>query len=157
MLEATLTVALEANVGPVELCGDPAPGHPAWQGLVPNGVETSDQGDGDLGARLARASARTLAYGEPVLLIGTDCPSLDSRRLRDAAASLETTDAFVLPAADGGYVLLGLSRFDPGLFENIGWSGPDVASETIARIAALGWKLGIGETLRDVDEPADLA
>jgi hypothetical protein len=31
-----------------------------------------------------------------------------------------------------------------------------VAAETIARFEALGWSLGVGETLRDVDEPGDL-
>jgi hypothetical protein len=31
-----------------------------------------------------------------------------------------------------------------------------VAAETIVRIEALGWSLLVGDTLRDVDEPADL-
>ena len=36
------------------------------------------------------------------------------------------------------------------------WSTAGVAAETVARIAALGWSLDLRETLRDVDEPADL-
>ena len=157
MLEGTIVAALEAGIGPVELCADPSPDHPDWHGLMPAGLETSGQGEGDLGARLSRASARILAAGEKVLLIGTDCPSLEARQLREAATALETSDACILPAEDGGYVLLGLTRHDPSLFENISWSGPQVASNTIGRIAALGWSLWVGETLRDVDEPADLA
>ena len=62
----------------------------------------------------------------------------------------------VLTRADGGYVLLGLRRFDSSLFEGIAWSSSSVARETIARIERLGWSLHVGETLSDVDEPADL-
>jgi len=53
-------------------------------------------------------------------------------------------------------VLLGLARFDPSLFEGIAWSTDKVAAETIRRIEALGWSLHVGETLRDIDVPADL-
>lgn len=132
----------------VELCGDPDPA--GWYGGPP--VILSAQGEGDLGARLARAASRV----HPLLLIGADCPALDRARLRAAAAALETHDAVLHPAEDGGYVLLGLRRFDASLFEGIAWSTPAVAEQTIARIRALGWTLDIRETLADVDEPADL-
>jgi glycosyltransferase A (GT-A) superfamily protein (DUF2064 family) len=98
-----------------------------------------------------------LSAHERVLLIGSDCPELDADRLRTAAAHLETHDAVIHPARDGGYVLLGLTRFDPLLFSDIAWSTGSVAATTIARIRALGWSLHIGETLRDVDEPEDLS
>jgi glycosyltransferase A (GT-A) superfamily protein (DUF2064 family) len=48
------------------------------------------------------------------------------------------------------------AAFDPSLFAGIGWSGPQVAADTIARVQALGWSLWTGETLRDVDDPSDL-
>ena len=63
----------------------PAPGDPAWQGILPGGLLLSDQGKGDLGRRLARAARRAIAGGEAVLLIGTDCPELTAGRLRAAA------------------------------------------------------------------------
>ena len=92
-----------------------------------------------------------------ILLIVTDCPALDRHRLRAAAEALLTHDAVIHPTLDGGYALLGLRRFDSSLFAGIGWSGPDVAADTIARIEALGWSLHVGDTLRDIDEPEDLA
>jgi glycosyltransferase A (GT-A) superfamily protein (DUF2064 family) len=52
--------------------------------------------------------------------------------------------------------LLGLRRFDPSLFQGIGWSGPSVAADTISRIEALGWSVSIAETLQDIDVPDDL-
>jgi glycosyltransferase A (GT-A) superfamily protein (DUF2064 family) len=110
----------------------------------------------DLGERLARAASRVLAAGERVLLIGTDCPALDARRLRTAADTLNAHDAVIHPTHDGGYALLGLRRFNPLLFSEIAWSTASVAEETIARIRTLGWSLHIADTLHDIDEPDDL-
>jgi rSAM/selenodomain-associated transferase 1 len=152
MLAATLREAQASGLA-VELCGEPDP--QLW-GPVSLGIDLTPQGEGDLGARLARATRRTLDQGEAALLIGADCPELDAARLHAAAVSLETKDAVIHPAADGGYVLLGLRRFDPDLFAGLAWSGPTVAQDTIARIEGLGWSLDVRETLRDIDEPADL-
>ena len=157
MLARALQQALAAAVGPVELCMSPAPDAPEWAGIpLPAGIETSDQGEGDLGARMARAAQRAIARGEAVLLTGTDCPDLTADRLRVAAAQLGRHDAVLHRAEDGGYPLLGLRAFDARLFENMPWSTPAVADLTLQRLAALGWKVWVGDTLRDIDEPADL-
>lgn len=157
MLDATLAVALAARIGPVELCAVPPIADPAWRGIaLPAGVEFTAQGDGDLGRRLARAAARSPGGGERALLVGTDCPRMSPAVLREAAGRLREVDAVIHPSADGGYVLLGLARFSPRLFDAIAWSTPTVAATTIARIQALGWSLAVGETLHDIDEPADL-
>jgi rSAM/selenodomain-associated transferase 1 len=156
MLAQTVKAALASGVGAVELCADPAPEHPDWSNKIPAGVIPSSQGEGDLGERLARAARRVLDGGERILLIGTDCPELVAARLAAAAAKLERHDAVIHPTRDGGYALLGLSQFDPSLFEDIAWSTDTVAAETMQRIAALGWSLRVGETLHDIDEPADL-
>jgi hypothetical protein len=152
MLAATLREALATGLA-VELCGDPDPAR--WHSGAD--VRLSAQGRGDLGERLARAAARVLGDGENVLLVGSDCPGLHAPRLLAAADALAAHDAVIHPAADGGYVLLGLRRFDPSLFAGIAWSSAAVASETIARIRRLDWSLCVAETLRDVDEPGDLA
>ena len=156
MLAGTVAEAIAAGLAEPELCASPSPDADAWRGLLPAGVRLTDQGSGDLGERLAAAARRVIGDGERVLLIGTDCPDLDAGLLRDATARLGRDDAVMLPASDGGYVLLGLRRYDPSLFDGIAWSTDTVAAETIARIEALGWSLHVGETLRDIDEPADL-
>jgi rSAM/selenodomain-associated transferase 1 len=151
MLDWTVRQARETGLA-VELCGDPDP--TLW--YKPRlGLDLTPQGEGDLGARLARAARRVLAQG-PALLIGGDCPELGRPRLAAAAAALDTHDAVLHPARDGGYALLGLRRFEPSLFTAIAWSTAQVAAQTLARIEALGWSLHVGETLRDVDEPEDL-
>jgi len=157
MLDRTIKEALAAGVGTPELCLDPEPSHPDWS-MSPsaNDCELSDQGEGDLGERLERAAERGLARFGSVLLIGTDCPALDRGLLRRLASELQSHDAMICPAEDGGYVALGLRKFDPGLFRGIAWSTSSVAKETIGRIEELGWSLAVGPTLRDIDEPADL-
>lgn len=158
MLLDTWSTASSVLVASAELCVTPEPSHADWSGRLPRrAVEVTDQGGGDLGERLARAAARVIGEHERVLLIGTDCPHLTERRLRDACWELEGHDAVIHPTFDGGYALLGLRRFDPSIFAGIAWSTASVARETIGRIKALGWSLHLGETLRDIDEPEDLA
>lgn len=151
------TGAFTARPGGVELCASPAPGDPAWRAVaVPAGLRWSAQGEGDLGARMAGAARRVLAGGERVLLIGTDCPALDAACLRAAADALDEVEAVIVPSFDGGYVLLGLRRFDPSLFEGIAWSTSTVAATTRARLAALAWPYRELPALHDIDVPADL-
>ena len=157
MLAQTLRKALAANLGPVELCVTPAGAGAIWRTFaIPDALQWSDQGDGDLGQRMARAARRALEIGESVLLIGTDCPELDAAHLRQAAGALQRADAALIPAADGGYVLLGLNRFDASLFADIAWSTESVAVETQRRLAHLGWTVQNHAMLHDVDVPADL-
>jgi rSAM/selenodomain-associated transferase 1 len=158
MLAHTLQQALAAGPDVVELCMSPAPGDPAWDGVaLPAGVENTAQGDGDLGERMDRAMQRALALKTgPVLLIGTDCPALDSDHLREAARQLAQHDAVLLPVADGGYVLIGLRAPCPAIFRHMAWSTSGVAAETLERLAALSLNVWHGPVLHDIDEAADL-
>lgn len=157
MLEHTLGTARDAGIGPVELCASPAVSDSDWADYpLPHDLQTSEQGEGDLGERMARASQRALAMDARVMLIGTDCPGLSARHLREAAAALETYDAALYLARDGGYPLLGLRAFHPSLFAAIPWSTSSVAELTLARMQALAWRVWLGETLADIDEPTDL-
>ncbi|NMM38315.1 MAG: glycosyltransferase [Glaciimonas sp.] len=157
LLLHTLHKAIAANVGPVELCVTPSAADPVWQRIpVPDAVQWSDQGEGDLGEKMARAAQRVLASGESILLIGTDCPQLNPDHLQQAAAALQRADAALFPTFDGGYALLGLKRFHPCLFAGIAWSTDSVAFETLCRLGQLGWAVQSHPTLHDIDEPADL-
>lgn len=157
MLAHTLREALAAKIGTVEICVTPAVVDQAWRSFyIPDAVQWSDQGEGDLGARLARASRRIIEMGESVLLIGTDCPQLDAAHLRRAASSLLHNDATLFPTVDGGFALLGLNRFHPFLFKDIEWSTDAVAFGTLCRLGQLGWTVRSNPMLHDIDEPADL-
>lgn len=108
-----------------------------------------DQGNGELGARLARAAA-----SGPVLLVGADIPDLTAGHLRRAAAALADAPVVIGPAEDGGYWLLGLAAAMPALFKGVAWGTSAVFAETVAKLGAPPVLL---ETLADLDRPEDLA
>lgn len=157
LLAQTLHEALISQVGPVELCVTPSAVQSVWETLaISRTVHRTDQGDGDLGERMARAAKRVVGAGESILLIGTDCPQLDAAQLQQAAHALQFADATLVPAFDGGYVLLGLNRFDACVFSGIAWSSSSVATDTMSRMKQLEWRVEILPMLHDIDEPSDL-
>lgn len=157
LLRHAVAEMLSAGTGPVELCVTPEPSNPVWASLaLPEALEWSAQGEGDLGERLAQAAQTRLLAGDAVLLVGTDCPALTAQVLRHASAALQDMDCVMVPATDGGYVLLGLNRFDASLFENIPWSTDQVAARTLERLQHLGWRVQRLPELHDIDEPDDL-
>ena len=122
----------------------------AFQGLFGDDVPVVDQGDGDLGARMARVEA-------PALLIGSDCPGITAPLLRAAAGALEDRRVVLGLANDGGYYLIGYREPVPFLFEDMEWSTPKVLPETLARLAARGHGPAILPELADIDTAEDLA
>ena len=139
----------------------PAPLDFSWRSVaIDSRVQQTAQEGGDLGARMARVARRvtepTQAADISVLLIGTDCPALTAPLLQQAAQQFELHDAVMLPAHDGGYVLLGLKSPCPELFDHMPWSTSTIAFETLRRMAAANMRVWQGPTLHDIDEPADL-
>lgn len=115
------------------------------------------QPTGDLGQRLATATAETFAQGHiAVVTMGSDCPALDSARLGDSFQALTTHDLVLGPATDGGYYLIGLRRSAPTLFADIAWSTAAVCTQTQAAAQQLGLTTALLPPLADVDRPEDL-
>lgn len=159
LIERALTTALAAAVGRVELWCAPSAQHPLLAGFLRrHRLDGVTQCDGDLGARMQHAAMATLAAASRLLLIGSDCPAMTPADLRGAAAALGAQhEAVLIPAEDGGYVLLGLNWWDARLFSNIAWGSDQVLATTRARLSALGWRWHELAPLWDIDRPADLA
>ncbi|MBH5320981.1 TIGR04282 family arsenosugar biosynthesis glycosyltransferase [Aurantiacibacter sediminis] len=113
-------------------------------------VTLVEQGEGDLGARLSRVPA-------PAILLGADIPGLTAQHLCDAVAALETNDAVIGPASDGGYYLLGFQRKLPFLWQDMAWGTDAVLAETEARLVAHNIAYAKLTELDDCDRPEDLA
>lgn len=157
LLRHAIAQALDAGIGPVELCCAPDARHAVFAELGSDPrVALSEQGEGDLGARMARALQQALASHDRALLIGTDAPALDAAVLRAARDRLAEHDAVLGPAFDGGYTLIGLRRFVPTPFEAMPWSTPQVLAITRERLRAAGLHHAELPPLHDIDEPADL-
>ena len=112
---------------------------------------------GDLGARMRHACTHHFASrpDQPLLLMGTDCAVLAPGHLQAAARALKQHEVVVIPAEDGGYVLIGMRRLVPEVFERIDWSTLHVMSQTRERLTQAGVDWLEMPMLWDVDEPAD--
>jgi rSAM/selenodomain-associated transferase 1 len=151
-----VATACAADVGPVTLWGTPDTAHASFRMLAQqHSIALATQPAGDLGARMLAA---IIAANGPVLVIGTDCPALMPEHLQTAAAHLrDGIDAVMLPAEDGGYVLIGLRVPQPALFAGMTWSTANVAAETRRRLARLNLSWREPARLWDLDRPEDLA
>lgn len=108
-----------------------------------------EQGEGDLGARLARVPA-------PCILLGADIPDLSVDHLKKAAAALAHVPIVLGPAGDGGYYLLGLAHPMPWLFTDMDWGSENVFGDTLRRITNRGEDYHLLDHLDDCDRPEDL-
>lgn len=155
LIERAVSTAVAADLGPVMLwCAGPLD-HPEFQQPFEAGkVLLHSQPEGDLGARMFAAAE---GGGSPagVLVIGTDCPVLTPVLLRVASSALREHDAVIVPAEDGGYVLIGMRRPVPQLFAGIEWGTEHVMAQTRERLIDLGWSWTEPVTLWDVDRPDD--
>jgi uncharacterized protein len=151
----TASTALNAELGAVSLWCTPDIRHRLFQDIAAaQAVRLCEQTSGDLGERMHAAFAAAAA---PTLLIGVDCPCLSPDHLRLCAGHLrDGWDAVFLPAEDGGYVLVGLRRPEPRIFEDIEWGGPTVMAATRQRLLERNLAWQEPETLWDLDRPEDL-
>jgi rSAM/selenodomain-associated transferase 1 len=155
LIERAVETACAAAIGPVTLWVTPAP-HPCFTALASRfRIPLAAQPDGDLGARMLAACQ---AAAGPVIVIGSDCPALTPSHLRQAADLLrDGHDVVIIPAEDGGYVLIGSRHPQPELFAGMTWSTDQVMAQTRQRLAhgSLTWREL--PPLWDVDRPEDLA
>lgn len=111
----------------------------------------------NLGERMSNAFTEVFASGaQKVLIIGTDCPGLDSIIIKQAFDALDTHQAVIGPASDGGYYLLGMKNFQQGLFEDIPWSTSKVLELTIQKCATHQLTYTLLKELSDIDNENDL-
>ena len=155
LTERAVLTALAADVGPVTLWCAPDATHPTFLDLVAKRrITLRPQPAGDLGARMLAASG---AENGPVLIIGSDCPALADKHLREASLALRSgSDVVLVPADDGGYVLVGTRTVQPALFAGINWGTETVLSETRARIREQHLVSTEQPPLWDVDTENDL-
>jgi uncharacterized protein len=159
MLRHALRVAVQAQLGPVTLWAAGDAQHPLLLELAEEaGVVVRPQVAGDLGERMHQALVAMQCASIPhAMVIGSDVPVLQALHLQLAAAALQTNDVAVLPADDGGYVLIACRQASAAPFQEVDWGSEQVLQQTQERCLRAALSLWEGETLWDVDRPEDLA
>ena len=132
LTQLTLNRAFAESLCDVHLCCAPDSQHAFFQACAQDYPLTLAKQEGsDLGLRMLNAFKHALANYDHAIIIGCDCPSLTIGDIRQAFTALQNgNDVVIGPAADGGYVLIGLNEPHRDLFENMSWGTHAVASQT---------------------------
>jgi len=122
------------------------------------GLPLTLQGEGDLGARMGRALDRAFDAGaSAAAILGADAPTLPRTLVEEALAFVRHgADAAIVPALDGGYVLVAAGRSVPELFRDVPWGTPAVVAATRRQAAENGLTLAETAPWPDVDVEGDL-
>jgi uncharacterized protein len=149
---------LDSGLGEVELSVTGDVQNALFSCCLAMGVtRVSQQSGADLGQRMYHAIQRGLEQHASVILVGSDCPGIDSSYLRQAVDALRTASVVVGPATDGGYVLLGARAITEDIFRDMPWGSDQVYVKTGLALqrAGINWVELPG--LTDIDRPEDLA
>lgn len=119
------------------------------------GVAQQTQYGDDLGARMYQALSAGLERYRKVLIIGSDCPSVDASYVAEAITALDHSDLVMGPSDDGGYVLLGARKVAASMLDDIEWGSARVLSQTCQRLSSNGLTYHLLEPRWDVDEVED--
>lgn len=130
---------------------------PDFLDITPDGWSLETQSEGDLGERISAYFNLAFEHQfKKVLLVGSDSPTIPSEIIKKAFEELDHFDCVIGPSHDGGYYLIGLTNFQPEIFESIQWSSELVFQQTMERAAALKLSVSTLATWYDVDTIEDL-
>lgn len=124
-------------------------------------IPTRIQRGHDLGQRMLHALEHALApdagrYSK-ALLIGSDCLDLSTGVLHRVAQKLDEYSLVLVPARDGGYVLIAArGSIDRALFEGIEWGSSKVLIQTLEQAMKQGIDTYLLNPLRDIDHREDM-
>lgn len=112
------------------------------------------EGD-DLGIRMENAFQMAYKNHDHVIIIGSDMYDMSQEDLENAFQQLESHDAVIGPAQDGGYYLLGFTKkLVKGIFENKEWGTETVLAKTLNDLKSVNY--ATLETRNDVDYYEDI-
>jgi rSAM/selenodomain-associated transferase 1 len=115
----------------------------------------------DLGQRMWQTFVQH-AQTDPgglTVIVGADCPTVDSETVARAFDALQDHEAVLAPAEDGGFGLIGLQHRQVALMTDplsgIAWGTERVRAQTCAALKAAGCSVRELETVWDVDRLED--
>lgn len=113
------------------------------------------QADGDLGQRLAAATAEVLRSNDLALVWGADIPALPVS-IFDQALALYPQSVLTL-ARDGGYAFISVAReyFTPQIFAGIRWSTHHAGRDQLRALLRASVPVTVSGKVADLDRASD--
>ncbi len=93
---------------------------------------------------------------QPVIIIGSDSPTLPPQYLEEALIKLRSTDLVVGPALDGGFYLIGINKFYPELLKPVILSKPESCEKLLESADRIGLTFKKLPEWYDIDRFEDL-
>ena len=120
-----------------------------------------DQGDGDLGIRIARALDLSIRRrAKRIIVVGSDCPAMTPHLIVAAFGLLINHQVVLGPAADGGFYLLGIdadiAEALPLLLADLPWGTNRARARLEENVDRLCLTIGRLPMLSDVDTVDDI-
>ena len=120
-----------------------------------DGWDTIGQPDGGLDVRLEGVFAELFSRHDDsqgsVFLVGMDTPQIQAADLAAAFTALESADAVIGPASDGGYWCIGFRAWAKGAFLGVPMSVDSTYAQQYARLISLGLSVAVLRELSDID------
>ena len=118
-----------------------------------------EQFGASFGERFSNAIESVFNKGyDNIITVGNDTPHLTKTHIQKAYRALESETLVLGPSADGGFYLLGLSRFhfNPEEFKKLSWQTSKVANEISSQTLRDGGSILRLQSLFDLDDEEDL-
>ncbi|GAB4431058.1 MAG: TIGR04282 family arsenosugar biosynthesis glycosyltransferase [Turneriella sp.] len=114
------------------------------------------QAEGDLGQRLASATAEVLRSNDLALIWGADIPALPTSIFEQAIALCP--QSVITLARDGGYAFLSVARehFTPEIFSAIRWSTHHTGRDQLRALLRANVPVAVSGKVADLDRAKDL-
>jgi uncharacterized protein len=131
----------------------------AYSDILPSAFNLLPQRGVGFGERLYFAAEDLFKCGfDSVCLINSDSPTVPAENFAQAVELLSTREDRVVlgPSDDGGYYLIGVTKPDRGLFEQIDWSTERVFDQTLQHAAEIGLEIKLLPWEYDVDDATTL-
>ena len=105
--------------------------------------------------RMSDALESGLERYQKVLLIGCDCPIINTAIMHEAFYQLEQFENIFIPVEDGGFSLIGTTKFSNTIFENVIWGSDVVMKQIRVNLKKYNYSWNELDTLWDVDDIHD--
>jgi len=157
MFEHILSVSDSLPDADIEIWYTPAKSHPYFEKLKELHFTTKQQTGEDLGDRMIAAIKEGLLNYESIILVGSDCPTIATKHLKQAFEILTAGYPYTfIPATDGGFVLIGATEMKEAIFHSVKWGSSDVMSKIEENLILHDKSYRLLTPLRDIDRESDL-